>query len=387
VEQLISRRDMMMITMVITGLGSLYTSFAGDYTNFVLARTITGIGVGADLALVNTYINEVAPNRGRVRYTSLIFIMSSVGSSLGVCLGLYLTTPATPFPFGLPFALASPHFLVGWRIMYGIGASLAFVGLLLRFFALPESPRWLITRGHIPAADQVVSSMERRALARMGKLPPVAPEIPVRMQAHSTGYLEIFSNTLYFKRTILLLVIWLLGYITVYSYIAGFTVLLTSLGYPAPEAGLISSLSTLGGLACGIIAYTLGERLERKYWLPIAAILSLVGGIVIALSGGNFGITLLGSQVLTLGSYLWLPITYTWSTENYPTRARASGFALVDGVGHAGGGIGVTYVASLVFRLGPLGTFVLIGSFLLLAAWLAQFGPATRHKRLDEVSP
>jgi MFS transporter, putative metabolite:H+ symporter len=229
--------------------------------------------------------------------------------------------------------------------------------------------------------------MEQRALARMEKLPPVAPEIPVRTQAHSTGYLEIFSNTLYFKRTILLLVIWLLGYITVYSYIAGFTVLLTALGYPAPEAGLISSLSTLGGLACGIIAYTLGERLERKYWLPIAAILSLAGGIVIALSGGNFGITLLGSQVLTLGSYLWLPITYTWSTENYPTRARASGFALVDGVGHAGGGIGVTYVASLVFRLGPLGTFVLIASFLLVAAWLAQFGPATRHKRFDEVSP
>jgi len=42
--------------------------------NFILARTITGIGVGADLALVNTYISELAPNQGRVKYTSLIFI-------------------------------------------------------------------------------------------------------------------------------------------------------------------------------------------------------------------------------------------------------------------------------------------------------------------------
>jgi MFS family permease len=352
-----------------------------------VARTITGIGIGADLALVNTYINEVAPNRGRVKYTSLIFTMASVGSSLGVCLGLYLTTPATPFPFGLPFALASVHFLVGWRILYAIGASLAFVGLLLRFFALPESPRWLVAQGRLSTADQVVSNMERKALARIGKLPPVTSEIPIRVQARNMGYLEIFSNTLYFKRTILLLVIWILGYITVYSYIAGFTILLTALGYPAPEAGLISSLSTLGGLACGLIAYMLGERFERKYWLPIAAILSLAGGIVIALSGGNFGITLLGAEVVTLGSYLWLPITYTWSTENYPTRARVSGFALVDGIGHAGGGIGVTYVASFVFRLGPSGTFLLIGSFLLVAACLAQFGPATRHKRLDEVSP
>ncbi|HEU0003134.1 MAG TPA: MFS transporter, partial [Ktedonobacteraceae bacterium] len=162
---------------------------------------------------------------------------------------------------------------------------------------------------------------------------------------------------------------------------------LSALGYPAPEAGLLSSLSIFGGLASGYIAYAWGEKLERKYWLPISAALSLAGGIVIAMSGGDFGITLLGSLVLTTGSYLWLPIIYTWSTENYPTRARTSGFALVDGIGHVGGGIGVTYVVSLVFRLGPLGTFALVGSFLLVAAWLAQFGPATRRKRLDEVSP
>ena len=52
------RRDMMLITMVITGLGSLLTAFAGSYMHFVLARTVTGVGIGAELALVNTYINE-----------------------------------------------------------------------------------------------------------------------------------------------------------------------------------------------------------------------------------------------------------------------------------------------------------------------------------------
>ena len=381
------RRDMMLATMVMTGLGSLFTAFAGDYTNFVLARAFTGIGIGAELALVNTYVNEIAPAAGRVRYTSLIFIISSVGSSLGVCLGLYLTTPATPFPFGLPFAVASPSFIIGWRIMYFIGASLAVVGLLLRFFGLPESPRWLVSQGRLSAADRVVSDMEKKALTRAPYLPPPAPALPVLARARGTGYREIFGNALYFKRTILLLVIWLLGYITVYSYIAGFTVLLSALGYPASEAGLLSSLSIFGGLACGFIGYLWGEKLERKRWIPIAAILSLLGGIVIALSEGNFGVTLLGSLVLTLGSYLWLPITYTWTTENYPTRARASGFALVDGIGHVGGGIGIVYVVSLVYRLGPLGTFLLVGSFLLIVAWLAQFGPVTRNKRLDEVSP
>jgi MFS transporter, putative metabolite:H+ symporter len=382
------RRDMMFVTMVITGCGSLYTAFAGNYMNFILARIITGVGVGADLALVNTYINELAPNRGRARYTSLIFMMASAGISLGIWLGLYLTTPPAAFPFGLPFALAGPHFDLGWRLMYGIGASLAIIGLLLRF-ELPESPRWLISRGRLSAAERVVSRMERQALARLRELPPVSPELSVRlpMIARSTGYREILSSPLYVKRTILLLGVWLLGYATVYSVVAGLTVLLAALGYPTSEAGLIASFGVIGTTFCAFIAYAYGERIERKYWLPIAAILTLTGGIVIALSGSNFGIAALGSIVLSLGSYLWLPIAYTWTTENYPTRARASGFALVDGVGHVGGGIGVSYVVSLIGHVGPIGTFLLIGSFLLLAAWLAQFGPATRQKRLDEVSP
>ncbi len=381
------RRDMIVITMGITGLGSLYTTFVGDYTNFILARAITGIGIGAELAFVNIYVTEVAPNRGRARYTALIFIMSQMGVSLAIWLGLYLTTPSTPFPFGLPFALATPHFVIGWRIMYGIGAWFPLVGVLLRSFALPESPRWLVSRGRLSEAERIVSSMEQQALTRISKLPAIAPVLPVGTVARGTGYNEIFSNALYFKRTIILLVIWLLGYITVYTNAAGLTVLLAALGYPAPEAGLITALGVVGYLASGLIAYLFSERLERKHWLPIAAVLALAGGITIAGSGSNFGIATLGSSVLSLGCYLWIPMIYTWSAENYPTRARTSGFALVDGIGHIGGGIGVSYIVLLSFKLGPFGTFMLMGSFLLVAAWLAQFGPATRHKRLDEVSP
>src|SRR3981081_702328 len=101
-------RHILLVTLIITGIGSLYNAFVGDYTNFVIARTITGIGVGADLALVATYINEVAPSNGRAKYTSLIFIMSSLGAFLGIWLGLLLTPPATPFPLGPPCAVARP---------------------------------------------------------------------------------------------------------------------------------------------------------------------------------------------------------------------------------------------------------------------------------------
>src|ERR1700712_2884671 len=54
----IGRRNMLMITMGITGLGSLYNALAPNYTHFILARIVTGVGIGADLAIVNTFVGE-----------------------------------------------------------------------------------------------------------------------------------------------------------------------------------------------------------------------------------------------------------------------------------------------------------------------------------------
>src|SRR2546421_4186003 len=115
------RRDILLFTLLLTGIGSLYNTFVPDYTNFVIARTITGIGIGADLALVNAYINEVAPGARRARYTSLIFIMSALGAFFGIWLGLWLTTPPADFPVGLPFALATVNITVGGPQFAGNG--------------------------------------------------------------------------------------------------------------------------------------------------------------------------------------------------------------------------------------------------------------------------
>jgi MFS transporter, putative metabolite:H+ symporter len=389
------RRDMLLFTLLLTGIGSLYNAFVPDYTNFVVARTITGLGIGADLALVNSYINEVAPSAGRARYTSLIFIMSALGAFFGIWLGLFLTTEATPFPVGLPFALAGANFSNGWRIMYIIGAALALVGILLRF-QLPESPRWLIARGRVEEADAIVTRMEERALRKLSTLPPPDAEIQVQERAPRASYAEIFGNRLYLLRTILLVIVWFLGYVTVYSIAQGLTVLLDGLNYPPPESGMIAAFGTFGFIACAIFAYFVGESLERKVWLPIAAILTLIGGILVGVAGpGNFGFSAVGAIVTFFGFNLWVPMTYTWSTENYPTRARATGFALVDGIGHLGGGVGILLIAPLIpsmltsmgLKTGPIVIFIIIAAFLIVAAIIAQFGTATRRKRLDEVSP
>ena len=410
------RRDVLLFTLLLTGIGSLYTVFVSDYTSFIIARTITGLGIGADLALVNTYINEVAPSASRARYTSLIFIMSSLGAFFGIWIGLWLTTPPANFPSGLSFAMATvnitssgPQFLGnGWRIMYGIGAVLALVGILLRF-QLPESPRWLITRGQVDEADRIVTGMEERARRRVPNLPAPHPELHVQSGATRISYAEILSNRLYLSRTLFLIVVWFLGYVTIYAIAQGLTTLLAGIihppaGLPAPaaaaavagESGMIAAFGTFGFIATAGFAYFFGESLERKLWLPIAAVLTLIGGILIAVfASSNFALAAIGSIITFFGFNLWVPMTYAWTSESFPTRARATGFALSDGIGHLGGGVGILVIAPLIPTLlmnlgptaGPIVIFLIIVAFLIVAAIIAQFGTATRRKRLDEVSP
>jgi MFS transporter, putative metabolite:H+ symporter len=169
---------MLMFTMGLTGLGALYSAVAPDYPHFVASRVVTGIGVGADLAIVNTFVGEVAPRRNRSRWISLIFIMSSLGALLGIWLGLVLTTEPAAWPDGISFARASPTFTNGWRWMYAIGALLAVIGIALRV-KLPESPRWLVGRGRLQEADEVVTEMERVA-------PSTAPWRPSTRPCSST---------------------------------------------------------------------------------------------------------------------------------------------------------------------------------------------------------
>ena len=380
------RRDLLLVTMVITGLGSVLTAVVGNYAWFVAARTITGIGIGADLAIVNTYINEMAPRHGRARYTALIFLFSALGAVLGIWLGLWLTTPATPLPMGLPFAVAGPGFEYGWRIMYLIGGALALIGVLLRF-QLPESARWLIARGGLQQAAAVIDMMEHRASVRISLAPVERPVVARIGDLQTMPYTVILGDPMYLGRMIVLFAMWFAAYITVYSFGAGFTTILVSLHYPPPTAGLIAAVGTFGFVLSAVVAFAYGERMERHAWLPIAAVLTLIGGLVVAYAGSRVEASVIGSILIFFGFNLWVPIAYSWTTENFPTRARTTGFALVDGVGHLGGGIGVLLIAPLIPELGVLRAMLLICGFLVLAAIIAQFGTVTRSRMLEEVSP
>lgn len=380
----IGRRNMLLITMLITGLGSLYTALAPDYVNFTVSRAITGIGIGADLAIVNTYVGEVSPKRSRAKFTTVIFIMSALGAFLGIWLGLFLTTGSAPWPTGLPFAIGLES---GWRWMYAVGALLAVVAIILRF-QLPESARWLLQKGRVAEAEGLARAMEERAATRGPLGEPSLEGVPTHWPpARKVPYSDIFLNAVYLRRVILLFFLWFIGYITVYAYAAGFTSVLTSLGFSPPEAGVIAAVGTVGFIAEAVVMSFIVEKLERRYWLPIATVVTFIGAFVVSFSGEAVGLEFLGAILIFAGFNLWVSPTYTLTIESFPTRARSTGFAIVDGVGHVGGGIGILILAPLIPQLSVFWALMLISGFLIISSILAQFTAHTRNRVFEEVSP
>lgn len=387
VSDRIGRKNMLMVTMLITGLGSLYSALSPDYVNFTISRIITGVGIGADLAIVNTYINEVSPLKSRAKFTTVIFINSALGAVAGIWLGLLLTTAKAPWPAGLPFAVASATFTDGWRWMYGIGAILALVAIALRF-ELQESPRWLIQRGRVAEAVKVVELMEARDM-KAGVLPdPLTGHVPTHWPpARRMPFSDLLTNPVYLRRAIVLFWLWFAGYITVYSFAAGFTSVLASLKYSPPEAGVITAIGTLGFAAEAVVMSFLVEKLERRYWLPIAAVVTLIGAFLLATAGSRASVAFAGAILIFVGFNLWVTPTYALTAESFPTRARSTGFGLVDGTGHIGGAIGILVLAPLIPHLSVFWALMLISCFLVIAAILAQFTTHTRGRVLELLSP
>ena len=300
----------------------------------------------------------------------------SLGALLGIWLGLFLTTTPAPWPHGISFAQAGPGFTDGWRWMYAVGAVLAAVGVLLRL-ELPESARWLVGRGRIDEADKVVSDMEVVA-ARHGPLDPVDEDIPVdqTVPESSLAFKALFANRTYVRRVIVLLAVWFLAYVTVFGFSAGFTSMLVALKYPPPEAGLITAVGAFGFLGCALFAVAFADRLERKYWLPIGAVITVIGGVIVAEAGtSGLAIAFIGAAIVFFGFNIWVPMTYALSTESFPTRARVTGFGLVDGVGHLGGGIGVLLIAPQIPNMTVLEAMLVISGFLVLAAMSSSSAP------------
>ncbi len=356
----------MLFTMLLTAVGSFGDAAATGLVSLSFWRFVTGMGVGADLNLVSTYLGEMAPAGKRGRISVLTFLIGIIGQTV------------TPF---VALALV-PHYSFGWRLLFVIGGAIAVIALAMRS-RLPESPRWLVLHGKIDEAEQLVSEMETVAKAKGVALAEPHPE-PISSERGRFPTSYLFHRP-YAGRLAIFAAMWFFWYVGNYGFLGDAPTLLAS-----QHIGIASSLGYLAVGALGypvgaLVMYALADRLERK--------LLIVGSTVLWL-GGMLAIGSLASDVvIATGSFLgsmalgmYLQITYTFTVESYPTRARATGFALSDGLGHLGGAVGALGLPVLVTAWSFRAGFTAIGCTGLIAGLLALAGPSATNKSLERIS-
>src|SRR5699024_2516140 len=76
------RYRMLLLTFALTAIGSFGDALAPGVATLVVFRFVTGIGVGADLNLVSTYISELAPPARRGRITLWTFLVGILGQTV-----------------------------------------------------------------------------------------------------------------------------------------------------------------------------------------------------------------------------------------------------------------------------------------------------------------
>src|ERR1700756_2659590 len=139
------RRVSFITLLLVYSAFTLAGAFAPSAGWLIATRFFAGVGIGAEIVVVDTYVTEIVPSYARGRYVAITQVA-------GFC--------AVPVAAVLSRLLVPTHFLLaGWRWVMVIGASGALMTWWFRR-RLPESPRWLESQGRTGEADAVMRSLE-----------------------------------------------------------------------------------------------------------------------------------------------------------------------------------------------------------------------------------
>lgn len=359
------RRVSLYLSVGFFSAGSLLSATSPDLGWLIFWRVISGMGIGAEIALVTTYMSELSPAPLRGRFTG----WSIVAGFLGLAM--------VPF---VSLALV-PSYDWGWRALFVIGG---LGGVLIAFMrrGLPASPRWLVSQGRIAEAEAVVAQAESRAEQRLGSALPAAEEAPAPPTAEPGSGALLRPPAL--GRVVLLTSMWFVYYVGNYAWLTLAPDLLAKAGFSLKNELASLSLSGLGFVGGAVLAVLVTDRVERKHTARLIAVAWAAALLVIGWFPSTLTVVLAGFLAsTTIG--LIVPILYTYTGENFPTAFRATAVAVSDGFGHLGGAFCGQIVFALYASFGFAGAFSGMAATGLLTAVLLSFGVRTAGRSLDEI--
>ena len=357
--------------MALFSVMSFVCALSWNLSALLIFRLIQGIGLGGEVPIAAAYVNEIVRAKGRGRFFLLYEMI---------------------FPIGLVGASILGYWLVprlGWQVMFVIGGVPALLALFVQRI-LPESPRWLISKGRFGDAERVIARMETAAAAHGGIDSVVVPEpIPGRtVGTRATSWSELFQG-IYRRRTFVVWGLWVCVYFVNYALNTWLpTIYRTYYKLTVPEAlwnGVITNIAgVLGALVCALAVDYVG----RRSWFLWAFLLSSVPLFVLWGLGAKTPV-----QVLVLASLSFFFVTsnsmlvYLYTPEIYPTRLRALGTGAASAWLRVASAFGPAIVGFTIGAYGIAGVFLMFGVISLAGAGVTVGATETRELALEEISP
>jgi len=348
----------------IMAVGSLACALTGNFSQMFICRLIQGVGVGGEMPVAATYVNELSRAKGRGRFFLLYELIFPLGFLAAGILGSRLVP------------------VYGWQSLFVLGVV---PGAIITFLVLrlPESPRWLIRQGRLAEAEHVVKQIE----ASTNKRNPVAVEL-VANQGQKSRWSELFSPV-YRHRTLIVWIIWATAY-GVTNGLNNWMPTLYNTVYHLPlQTSLNAALMTnatqvLVLLVCIFVI----DKVGRRAWMAACFI---IGGLLL-LPLGLFGaddvtrvmllVTLSYGVMSTVNTVLYL-----YTPEIYPTRMRAIGTAAGTCWLRLASAAGPTAVALTMASAGIQPVFLMFAAIAMVGALAATQAIETRNRRLEEIAP
>jgi len=348
------RRLSLLLSVAAFSIGSALSATSTDLGWLIFWRFISGMGIGAEIALVTTYMAEVSPAPLRGRYTGWTIVAGFAGFAVVPLAALYVI----------------PEYSWGWRALFVAGAlGGVLVGVMRR--GMPDAVHWQIAKGKLEEAEATVVAAEVLAQKRLGhSLPPPAPN-PPEVSGSDTGLRMLFSPPSR-QRLALLGCLWFIYYVGNYAWLTLAPDLFAKHGLSLSQSIASLTFTGVGFVAGAVVAVYTSDRIDRR---ATAAFFCLVWAG--ALTGIGFAASPLTIPILgfvasfTIGFVI--PVLYTITGENFPTPVRATGVSLSDGIGHLGGAFCGQIIFAVEASTGFLGAFLAMALTGLLTAILVCF--------------
>lgn len=360
----IGRKKVFTITVLLYSIASAFCALSWNYQSLLVFRFLVGFGLGGELPVAATLVSEYAPSRVRGRFIVLLESFWGLGWIAAACIAYFF----------IP--------VYGWRMAFLIGALPALYVCLIRLH-MPESVRYLLTRGRVDEARQIVLSLEKQLHVPSAIFTGETEPVPVVAKA---SFRELWKKP-FMSRTIMLWLVWFginFSYYGIFMWLPslvfqqGFTVVKTF------EYVLIMTLAQLPGYYC---AAWLVDKIGRKYTLSAFLLFSGVASYFFGHASTAATLMMWGSIMSFFNLGAW-GVLYTYTPEQYPTAIRALGSGWAAGFGRFGGMAAPMMVGALLARnFGFASVFYMFALvFAAVAVIVLSLGVESKQKDLESLS-